>query len=1184
MSEIMEDISYLSQEIGPRPAGTEEEQQAALYIADQMQKRTGFTANIEDFNAATQPGLVEAICFGVAALASLLAIIIGALAVPAFLVTLACAILYAFELIDRPLLSHAFERGVSQNVVARYQPGAANEHARGRKVILVANYDSSKVQAELNGNKFGMYPMLLKASSVALLALPVIWLFRMLFGGGALFFNVLACIALVLAASRVALFVMHKMATYNEAANNNATGVATLLEVARIIAEGTVSEEELAAMEAKRAHSAEEAYEAGVVPEDAELEYAEGVAQTEEERLASAKAAIAGITGRPLREYQVEQIDFTPMADRDDIELYNEDMDYGEYAYNEDDELTAALPAVEVEAEVEAQGAATDAAQAATEAEAQANEAESAAINEATFVEPEPAESAPTNMWAAAGFSTPAPAPAVPAPTNEPDWYTTGRAKAVKPDNLDSTPIRRSRYADALDAALASSSAHIEKAARMLDEGTIGRISEMQRNISAGKSGAPLNEAPLQDLLSDDVKLEAAVEEAELAEAVEAVTAEAAVAEAVETAAVESAVDEALTEAAEAAVVEEAVETAAVEAAVAEAAEAAAKPHVPIIDLNEAVESPAQPQEPAAGETIAMAPIDVNALRAEGEAANAEAASTEAPEAEANAAAEEPAAPYRDHDFSQIGAPARRFRDMDMVSISAENGFEEDNAPARYSNPLQSERIPRIAHEEANPISVMEEIKVAEQATQEESIEEKRAALRNAIPSLSGEFSPIVVTEPKSEEENTEVSKTGSFATASAAVPFEPVGDELVADLKPEERYVDDADDSSFEETTTETGAYAGPGYVEMPESRLSRFFNRFRKKPAVEEESTNEWLDVDDNYQAREVGAARGSWESFRQGAEDAADGAANKLGSAAGAFVGAAAAAVDKVEDVVEGAVDKVEDVIEGAVDKVEDVFDGDQESTQDSTQESTQESLFDEYEYVDVDEEERNWHGGAFSQMRARLLGDAEAEEAAAELVDEVEANAADLTQAIEIEDAPVAERVSSVAVPLVDTTEDARIAEETKMIYSFRNPDINTEVWFVALGAEYAGNSGMKAFLTEHASDFRGAIIVNLEAMGAGQLSFIEEEGLVLMQKPSSRLKRFLSKATEITGISVEKARIDWRESAASLALKRGLQAFTLAGMEGGKPALLGQGDDVLENTDEAQVAENAQFIVEMIKNI
>ena len=32
MAEIIDDIAYLTQEIGPHPAGTEEEQRAALYL------------------------------------------------------------------------------------------------------------------------------------------------------------------------------------------------------------------------------------------------------------------------------------------------------------------------------------------------------------------------------------------------------------------------------------------------------------------------------------------------------------------------------------------------------------------------------------------------------------------------------------------------------------------------------------------------------------------------------------------------------------------------------------------------------------------------------------------------------------------------------------------------------------------------------------------------------------------------------------------------------------------------------------------------------------------------------------------------------------------------------------------------------------------------------------------------
>ena len=61
MPEIKEHIAYLSQEIGARPAGTEEEQQAALYITEQFQKEAGLPASIEDFNGVGDVGVISTI-------------------------------------------------------------------------------------------------------------------------------------------------------------------------------------------------------------------------------------------------------------------------------------------------------------------------------------------------------------------------------------------------------------------------------------------------------------------------------------------------------------------------------------------------------------------------------------------------------------------------------------------------------------------------------------------------------------------------------------------------------------------------------------------------------------------------------------------------------------------------------------------------------------------------------------------------------------------------------------------------------------------------------------------------------------------------------------------------------------------------------------------------------------------
>ena len=53
MPDIKEHIAYLSQEIGARPAGTEEEQQAALYITEQFQKQVCLLTSRISMGSAT---------------------------------------------------------------------------------------------------------------------------------------------------------------------------------------------------------------------------------------------------------------------------------------------------------------------------------------------------------------------------------------------------------------------------------------------------------------------------------------------------------------------------------------------------------------------------------------------------------------------------------------------------------------------------------------------------------------------------------------------------------------------------------------------------------------------------------------------------------------------------------------------------------------------------------------------------------------------------------------------------------------------------------------------------------------------------------------------------------------------------------------------------------------------------
>ncbi|MEG1745791.1 MAG: M28 family peptidase, partial [Raoultibacter sp.] len=399
------------------------------------------------------------------------------------------------------------------------------------------------------------------------------------------------------------------------------------------------------------------------------------------------------------------------------------------------------------------------------------------------------------------------------------------------------------------------------------------------------------------------------------------------------------------------------------------------------------------------------------------------------------------------------------------------------------------------------------------------------------IPSLSGVLKAQAMQENAVEPEPAAVSATGSFVPIGATGSFAPVGDALLADVAFEDRYIDDADDSAYAGNVTETGAFAGPGYVDMPKSRARKFLDKFafRKKSKDEESTPQEWLEVDDDFDARSAGAARGGWDSFqaKDTFEDTQDAVAD---TGAEIFpeidddgfaplpVNSPAARNNRFGGVRAPSFEGVGSDFDAAEPFEDDDFD---------------------------DETTTRWHGGAFSRARANR-GPAE--------------NSAD-----GFGTANVAE-------------------EELRQIYQFKHPDIDTEVWFVSLGSELAGNAGMYAFLREHASELKGSVFINLEALGAGDLSYVEKEGKLKKYAASSRMKRYIKKASQASGVSVATTQIGWKESAASVALKHGAQAMSLVGMAGKKPAFYGQGDDVLENLDEEMLQKNADFVMEMLKNI
>ncbi|WP_302961255.1 aminopeptidase [uncultured Adlercreutzia sp.] len=1058
MADLKESVAYLSQEIGPRPAGTEEEQRAALYISETLSAETGLPTALEDFQCNPDSTLPRALVSGIAVVMTLVATIFPVVSVASVVIGFACAILLAAEILDKPVLSRLLNRGVSQNVVARYVPmKSAKQSSRRRKVIIVAHYDSGKIRRDLTSGVIGVLPLVYWLEFAAMALMPIVLLVRMILapGEGALIaFNVFLAVLMLVAVLPAASFALEKLSNYNEGSNCNASGVAVLMDVAaRVAAARDLPDEDEALI-----HGEAAAQSAGLVPEGAELVY-DAPSNTDElgssmesaaERLAAAKAAVAALSGKPVSET-------APAQEEDSSSAGEETADQ-----------VPATPSADVSAE------------------------------EAPAAEP---------------VLAPPMAAAVPSAEPEvPDWFKRGQEQAKKPKV--EKPVQRSRYAVALEHAEEEIGAR-EESQRAAAEELSARMRGMRASVQAASAAAG---ATPTGVIAD-----LPVSDEDLAEAVPA-----------------------RPEPAHAAAVP-APETPSKPAHAAPAAEEPAQEETSAPQPEE--ERPAEPLVPSPADVpspLDGAPVpnlasvpsvvasdDPDVVLREGQRPLT-GATVAAPPVEAPSLAGVPTPAAADE------APHRRLVIPSVGEIPAEPTPEPAAPGGRKRRAISlpnigiSQELPRISmddHMQAAPLAEERPVHdgrvrdlsaiVPSVAAPAAAAQESASALRSALPSLSG---VPVQSEPGL---SGSINVAGSFSSIGATGAAAPIGDEMFQQASEEELYIEDVDDSAYVEQVTETGAMAGPGYVEMPKSRFGRLFGKLRHKGPEEGTTPQEWLDVEEGFDAREAGAARGGWESFREDGYDEYDGQ--------------------------------------------EDGYDGYDDDYADDFEESGLEVLSGETtafapgfgaQPAPRGRHGRHFEGGAFSRS-------SEPED---EIIDEGEQ-----------EEAPRRETVSSFA----DGLPADFVFEETpehEAIAQFHAKRIDMEVWFVALGSELAANGGMRAFMSAHEADLKGSIIIELEALGAGELTLIDKEGTYLPKKASSRMKRLVRKAGQAVGLSVPDATMEWRDSASAYAMKHGQQAMHLAGMDGRKPAFFGQADDVLENIDADQLALNSDFVMELLKNI
>jgi hypothetical protein len=249
MSQAPHYLDVLTHEIGPRPAASDTERQAAEWLQDCFTE-AGVPAELHDFDAPSSPQSARMFTYLLAPLA-LLGIGLSFLE-QMWVIHWTCWLLLAaistLTVLDIrgpkgpagliPLLPKA----PSQNVIAKSIPSSYTPGEKAKKIVLVANYDSvlsSPLMAEATA---GLQRLLQAIANTIVVIMPVLALALILnFAILApvttwIFYFLLAlCIpGIILLINELIARIMNR---YSPGANNNASGVAAMLVTANTFSE-----------------------------------------------------------------------------------------------------------------------------------------------------------------------------------------------------------------------------------------------------------------------------------------------------------------------------------------------------------------------------------------------------------------------------------------------------------------------------------------------------------------------------------------------------------------------------------------------------------------------------------------------------------------------------------------------------------------------------------------------------------------------------------------------------------------------------------------------------------------------------------------------------------------------------------------------------------------------------------
>lgn len=292
-------LSHLLQNTGITPACSEEERAASEVIAKVFEDH-GFEPEIQEFSASGSAKIVQA---GLGIVLFIGAVLMGLGGVAGFvglLLVAVVAVVYTLERMGRPVLSQTGSVGLSQNVIAHHKASGPLASPRNRPVVVVAHYDSPRVDL-LSKAPFASYrPMMVKLLPFAMLAPIVAAVARLLpFPDAAkVVLWIIAIVAsLVPLANAIAIIANRFVLPYTTGAVCNMSSVAAMLGVMDAVAPYELGEEFTSDMPAdeyfaEQHRILEEALAAAGATSAAETAYPHELVEVPETGAVSAEQAI----------------------------------------------------------------------------------------------------------------------------------------------------------------------------------------------------------------------------------------------------------------------------------------------------------------------------------------------------------------------------------------------------------------------------------------------------------------------------------------------------------------------------------------------------------------------------------------------------------------------------------------------------------------------------------------------------------------------------------------------------------------------------------------------------------------------------------------------------------------------------------------------------------------------------